>query len=447
MSADPIIQDPEHSQSYNRYSYVWNNPTNLTDPTGFVTATVSISATSAPNGVCPEGQQCAMGTNTKTGKEELYVITVNSVTITNEQGVSRSFEWTGGKNGQLVETKASAITSLVEKGDNWLHKAITGKSADNDTPSFGESVVKLLDPIRGATEASRSAQDGDYVGAGLIAVSIVVKPARILEKLEGALGSLGARLKNFLGLNPCKCFVAGTVIHTKRGLVPIEEIETGDLVAARSDETSETGYKQVVRLVRNGEKEIIRLRYRLPNGKMETLGVTEEHPFMLEGRRWINAGALKPGDKIMRLAGGVLTVVSMRHQVIKQHTFNFEVEGFHSYFAGVGGAWVHNSGPCDLVAKNAAALAKEGEMLGARGVQTSSKTIWKGEGKARIDVENPNPGQRPGQIHYQDNAGNKYLYDPASGSFPNAPNSVNRLLENSEFAKAIQKGLVKYLGQ
>jgi RHS repeat-associated protein len=35
ISADPIIQDPESSQSYNRYSYVWNNPTNLTDPTGF----------------------------------------------------------------------------------------------------------------------------------------------------------------------------------------------------------------------------------------------------------------------------------------------------------------------------------------------------------------------------------------------------------------------------
>lgn len=35
MSADPIIQDPTHSQSYNRYTYVWNNPTNLTDPSGF----------------------------------------------------------------------------------------------------------------------------------------------------------------------------------------------------------------------------------------------------------------------------------------------------------------------------------------------------------------------------------------------------------------------------
>ena len=36
MSADPYIQDPLSSQSYNRYTYVWNNPTNLTDPTGFV---------------------------------------------------------------------------------------------------------------------------------------------------------------------------------------------------------------------------------------------------------------------------------------------------------------------------------------------------------------------------------------------------------------------------
>ena len=34
MSADPIIQDPYHSQSFNRYSYVWNNPLNATDPPG-----------------------------------------------------------------------------------------------------------------------------------------------------------------------------------------------------------------------------------------------------------------------------------------------------------------------------------------------------------------------------------------------------------------------------
>jgi RHS repeat-associated protein len=35
MSADPILQDPMNGQSYNRYTYVMNNPTNFTDPTGF----------------------------------------------------------------------------------------------------------------------------------------------------------------------------------------------------------------------------------------------------------------------------------------------------------------------------------------------------------------------------------------------------------------------------
>ena len=35
MSADPIIQAPGNLQNYNRYSYVMNNPLNLTDPSGF----------------------------------------------------------------------------------------------------------------------------------------------------------------------------------------------------------------------------------------------------------------------------------------------------------------------------------------------------------------------------------------------------------------------------
>jgi len=35
LSGDPVIQDPTNGQNYDRYSYVFNNPTNFTDPTGF----------------------------------------------------------------------------------------------------------------------------------------------------------------------------------------------------------------------------------------------------------------------------------------------------------------------------------------------------------------------------------------------------------------------------
>jgi len=87
------------------------------------------------------------------------------------------------------------------------------------------------------------------------------------------------------------------------------------------------------------------------------------------------------------------------------------------------------------------------KMLGEDGVQTASKTLWKGKGKERIDVENPNPGQRPGQIHYQDNSNNKYLYDPKTNTFPDAPRSVNKLLEDKKFKSAIDKALTKYLGE
>ena len=36
LSPDIVIQNPEYSQSYNRYTYCFNNPLRFTDPSGYV---------------------------------------------------------------------------------------------------------------------------------------------------------------------------------------------------------------------------------------------------------------------------------------------------------------------------------------------------------------------------------------------------------------------------
>ncbi|WP_176835548.1 MULTISPECIES: RHS repeat protein [unclassified Paenibacillus] len=91
--------------------------------------------------------------------------------------------------------------------------------------------------------------------------------------------------------------------------------------------------------------------------------------------------------------------------------------------------------------------------FGANGTQVTSKTLWKDKGtKARIDVENPNPGQRPGQIHYQDENNTKYLFSPEKGKFVDssgniAPRGINDMLKNTDFVKKLNVGLEKYLGE
>ncbi|MEU7327090.1 putative T7SS-secreted protein [Streptomyces parvus] len=82
-------------------------------------------------------------------------------------------------------------------------------------------------------------------------------------------------------------------------------------------------------------------------------------------------------------------------------------------------------------------------MIGANGTQITSKTLWN-HGPYRIDVENPDPGGRPGQLHFQDqsNKGAKYQYDFETGKFEGLPRSVEKSVGNNPgFIAGIRKGL------
>lgn len=160
-------------------------------------------------------------------------------------------------------------------------------------------------------------------------------------------------------------------------------------------------------------------------------------------------------------------------KVEKLSAYNLTVETDHTYFikganSDLDGVWVHNncwnSLPADAVRTgkttpngrplNAKAVDNNA-MLGANGTKIFSSTVWKENGsKARIDIENPSPGKRPGQIHYQDQNNIKYYYNPKDDKFyvgkisdgKVAPKNIQELLSNLDFRRGIDKGL-NYLGE
>ena len=87
-------------------------------------------------------------------------------------------------------------------------------------------------------------------------------------------------------------------------------------------------------------------------------------------------------------------------------------------------------------------------------MRVNSKELYNNK-NIRIDVENPNPGQRPGQVHLQINSGankGKYIFDNVSKKFYDvstgeiASKNIQEYLQNPDIINAIDKGLTKYLG-
>jgi RHS repeat-associated protein len=72
------------------------------------------------------------------------------------------------------------------------------------------------------------------------------------------------------------CFVAGTLVHTKEGVKPIEEIKAGDEVLSYNEETKQVEYKPVVQTFVNYSPEILSVYI---EGESKPIETTPGHPF------------------------------------------------------------------------------------------------------------------------------------------------------------------------
>ena len=180
------------------------------------------------------------------------------------------------------------------------------------------------------------------------------------------------------------CFVAGTKVHTYDGLKNIEDICPGDIVLTRDEDAPESTnrHRRVTELFRTNPTRLLTVRYQInSDGREESLTCTGEHPFFvrkdvgnysIEFRvvehdsnssmavqtqietqdaltgKFTSADELRIGDSLVLADHRHALIIEIEEHVAGTDesftTYNFSVQGDHTYFVGEAGVWVHNAG-------------------------------------------------------------------------------------------------------
>ena len=132
----------------------------------------------------------------------------------------------------------------------------------------------------------------------------------------------------------------GRVFDTRVGSDGTWEVRDSGQVLARVTETFK----------RMAVDEVIDLEVAYPDGSVDVLTGTREHPFWVEAAAaWVPLWELAQGDVLTTYGGGKAVVVGLGARPGAHEVFNIEVDGPHNYFVRADGSdapsvLVHNKG-------------------------------------------------------------------------------------------------------
>lgn len=166
----------------------------------------------------------------------------------------------------------------------------------------------------------------------------VIDFAKSFDKVKDTAKKVGNGIKKVVD-KIADCFVAGTMVATEEGHLPIENIKIGDYVWATDPETGETALKQVVNTFINETTAVTHVTI---NG--EVITSTQTHPYYVANAGWVLAKNLRAGDILVMLNGEQVILELVQHEILESPivTYNFEVEDFHTYYVGENDVLVHN---------------------------------------------------------------------------------------------------------
>lgn len=130
----------------------------------------------------------------------------------------------------------------------------------------------------------------------------------------------------------------------------IEDIQVGDLVLARDEHGREIGYRPVKEVYRRTSRHLRHLTFKDAAGRQQQLQTTDEHPFWSVTRnQFIDAGKLRIDERFTSPDGRLQSLIDTRREERPDGVavFNFQVEGYHTYFVHAAGhdqpILVHNA--------------------------------------------------------------------------------------------------------
>lgn len=137
-----------------------------------------------------------------------------------------------------------------------------------------------------------------------------------------------------------KCFVAGTLISTPYGLIPIEQIKAGDIVYSFDEDTELVSENIVEEVFVRETTELVNI-----NVGSEAIRSTPDHPFYVPKKGFTNAAELRAGDILLSINGNYVIIEKIQHEILEApiSVYNFRVANDHTYFVGNNRVGVHNA--------------------------------------------------------------------------------------------------------
>jgi hypothetical protein len=259
------------------------------------------------------------------------------------------------ENGSLIAHTTLGVAAMLSIPLISSAAALADAGLYVSEGNYSEAGLALLGVIPGGAALKYGGLAVGAVG-GTVVLAKGYKTFRAgkgLTKLEDA-GGLTARLEKIgvsyvddgaKALKSCArghSFSADTAVATAGGETPIGAVEVGDSVLAYDPETGETASHTVTAVMVHTDPIVEHLSTDV--GSIET---TPNHRFFSSTRGWVEAGDLRPGERIRTANGTDALVIGFTLDATPSDMYDLTVESAHSFFVGSGGLLVHNKkSPC-----------------------------------------------------------------------------------------------------